>query len=308
MTPEVRKAIEEMAALAAEQRNYILKSSEGDLSPEEWLSILARLGQQEVGLRKLASRVAHRLGLPRGAKPRILFYLRSRVGVTVDKEELSGVSGIYEWARRVRELRVEDGWRISSDKTRDDLRPGQYVLESTDPDLALRERWRTANTIRRTSGSASTRILAYFQAHLGETISKDELRYVSKIHAGPRRVRELEEAGWQIESHLDRAELRPGEYVMVDPNQLPAKAREYIKLRFEILARDEFRCVVDGTVAGAGRRLQVHHIVPVEQGGTNEPENLETLCDACHAGKHSMHATDVRDELLYPEAERKLAI
>lgn len=295
-------------ALAADQRDYILAAGESDPSPEDWLAILARLGQSEVGLRKLASRVAYRLGLPRGAKPRILTYLRTRVGVIVDKDELSGVSGIYEWARRIRELRVEEGWRVSSNQTRDDLRPGQYVLESVVPDLDLRDRWRTANAIRRTPGAGSARILAYFKANIGKTISKDELRYVSKIQEHPRRVRELAEAGWQIESHLDRTELSPGQYVMVATDQLPAKAREHIKLRFEILSRDDFRCLTCGTAAGSGRRLQVHHILPVEEGGSNDPANLETLCDACHAGKHAIHAIDVRDELLFPEDEKKLAI
>lgn len=306
MKPEVRKTIAEMAAAAGEQRDQILKAGESDPSAEDWLALLAGLGRSEVGLRKLARRVAHQLGLPRGAKPRILAYLRARVGVVVDKDELSGVSGIYEWARRIRELRVEEGWSISSDQSRDDLGPGQYILESLEPDVDLRERWRTANSIRRMAGSASTRLLAYFQANIGKTISKDEVRYVSKIHAGPRRVRELEEAGWQIESHLDRTELRPGQYVMVAADQLPAKAREHIKLRFEILTRDDFRCMTCGAEAGAGRRLQVHHILPIEDGGTNDSANLETLCDACHAGKHAMLAIDVRDELLYPEDEGRL--
>jgi hypothetical protein len=227
--------------------------------------------------------------------------------VIVDKDDLSGVSGIYEWARRIRELRVEEGWRISSSQTRDDLKPGQYVLENAEPDLDLRDRWRSANRIRQMPGPATSRILAYFRANIGKTISKDELRYVSKIHAGPRRVRELEEAGWQIESHLDRTELRPGEYVMIAEDRLPAKAREHIKLRFEILTRDDFRCLTCGTAAGAGRRLQVHHILPVEAGGTNDPDNLETLCDACHAGKHALLAADIKDELLYPEDEGNLA-
>jgi hypothetical protein len=151
-------------------------------------------------------------------------------------------------------------------------------------------------------------MLAYFRANTGKTVSKDELRYVSRIQEHPRRVRELAEAGWQIDSNLDRTDLRSGEYVMVAGDQLPAKAREHIKLRFEILDRDDFRCQVCGTQAGAGRRLQVHHILPVESGGTNDPDNLETLCDACHAGKHAVAATQVEDELLHPEAEKELAV
>ena len=232
--------------------------------------------------------------------------MKMNVGQVLDKDELSGVSGIYEWARRVRELRVEEGWPISSDQTRDDLKPGQYILEAPNPDLQLRERWHTANRIRRTKGSATSRLLLYFRENVGKTVSKDELRYVSRIQEHPRRVRELAEAGWQIDSNLDRANLRSGEYVLKSAEQLPAHAREHIKLRFKILERDRFRCKSCGAQAGSGRMLQVHHIQTVKQKGTNDPANLETLCDACHAGKHASAPSDVVDEILHPELERDL--
>ena len=273
------------------------------LAAHDWLVALAAMGKHQVRDRKIASDVARRLGLPRGAKPRLLAYLQLRKGQVVDKDELSGVSGIHEWARRVRELRVEDGWRIASDETRDDLRPGQYVLEGDAPDAALRERWRTAHRIRRQPGSGESRILAFFQANVGRTVTKDELQYVSGIQEHPRRVRELVEQGWQIESHLDRTELHPGEYVMVSGAQLPAKAREHIKLRMRLLADADSACSNCGHKAGAGRRIQVHHRRPVAAGGTNDPDNLEVLCDACHAGKHAISAERVVDELLRPEQE-----
>ena len=62
-------------------------------------------------------------------------YLLVTRGKIVDKEELSGVSGIYEWARRIRELRMEEGWPISSSENRSDLKPGQYVLEASAPEV-----------------------------------------------------------------------------------------------------------------------------------------------------------------------------
>lgn len=65
------------------------------------------------------------------ARKRILDYFISRgPGVVIDKSELIEVARISDWARRVRELRDEDGWRISSFNDRGDLRPGQYILES----------------------------------------------------------------------------------------------------------------------------------------------------------------------------------
>lgn len=300
------KLIRQMAELAGRQSSELLGYASGNLGAEDWLGALAAMGRRDVVNRRLAARVAKHVGLPGGAKARLLAYLRLKQGQVVDKDELSGVSGIYEWGRRLRELRVEEGWRISSDQTRDDLKPGQYVLESAEPDATLRMRWQTANRIRRTPGSATSRILAYFQANLKKTVSKDELRYVSGIQEHPRRVRELAEAGWQIDSHLDRTDLHPGEYVLISPHQLPAHAREHIKLRFEVLDRDDFRCRSCGTPAGAGRRLQVHHIRTVKQKGTNDPSNLETLCDACHGGKHAIAPSDVVDEILHPELEPEL--
>ncbi|MGC2192198.1 MAG: HNH endonuclease [Candidatus Dormiibacterota bacterium] len=111
------------------------------------------------------------------------------------------------------------------------------------------------------------------------------------------------EAGWQIESNLDRPELRPGEYVLVSDERLPAKARAHIRLRYEIMERDGQACRRCKGKAGSGRRLQVHHVVPVAHGGLNLPDNLETLCDACHAGVHAVGIAETSDELLNPELE-----
>ena len=36
----------------------------------------------------------------------------------------------------------------------------------------------------------------------------------------------------------------------------------------------------------AARRLEIHHVVPRANGGTNAPRNLLTLCPDCHADLH----------------------
>ena len=236
----------------------------------------------------------------------MLEYLKSVNGQIVDKDQLAGVAGISEWARRVRELRVEDGWPISSATSRDDLKPGEYRLEAHEPDVALAERWRRANQIRSRAGSGKARILAYFLENVSIPVAKDELQYVARIQEHPRRIRELIEEGWQIESNMDRPELEPGQYVMVDSVRLPARARKAIKLRYEILERDGYRCLSCGATPGDGRRLQVHHTKPVADRGDNAPGNLETLCDDCHAGRHATMATRVSDELLRPDGELPL--
>ncbi|HEX2913800.1 MAG TPA: HNH endonuclease [Chloroflexia bacterium] len=56
------------------------------------------------------------------------------------------------------------------------------------------------------------------------------------------------------------------------------------KLRYDILTRDRYRCVKCGSTKEQSR-LHVDHIIPVSQGGTNDPKNLQTLCEKCNLGK-----------------------
>src|SRR5262245_47423752 len=46
------------------------------------------------------------------ARDRILYYFRKYPNIVISNQELMIVSGISEWARRVRELRVQFGWSI----------------------------------------------------------------------------------------------------------------------------------------------------------------------------------------------------
>ena len=70
------------------------------------------------------------------AKERIRRYLRTRVGNVVTSAQLQEAAGPYvtEWARRVRELRDEEGWQIRTHIDDGALKPGQYRLESPPPD------------------------------------------------------------------------------------------------------------------------------------------------------------------------------
>jgi 5-methylcytosine-specific restriction endonuclease McrA len=68
-----------------------------------------------------------------------------------------------------------------------------------------------------------------------------------------------------------------------EPGQ-PNRATILPRLRAEVLARDRHRCTTPG--CGATRYLEVHHLTPRSQGGSNRPENLVTLCGRCHAFAH----------------------
>ena len=55
--------------------------------------------------------------------------------------------------------------------------------------------------------------------------------------------------------------------------------------RFQILKRDNYRCQLCGKSADDGVRLHVDHRVPLAKGGSNEDDNLWTLCEPCNLGK-----------------------
>lgn len=63
-------------------------------------------------------------------------------------------------------------------------------------------------------------------------------------------------------------------------------------LRYDILKRDKFRCVLCGRSADDGIQLQVDHIVPVSKGGKSVPSNLRTLCSSCNMGKSDKYDKD----------------
>lgn len=213
--PLTLSLLREAARIAEEQLNVIQDAASYDLDQDRVLVLLAELGRRQAELRRVMARIAAKSGLSSSAKARLLRYLQLTRGKVVEKDELSGVSGIYEWARRLRELRTEDGWLIASHEHRPELRPGQYVLEAGRPDDQLKDAWRLANEIRRSTGSASTRLLALLRANVGRPVSGDQLAYVARIHAYDRRIRELVQDGWNIQSHLDRQDLDSGAYVLV---------------------------------------------------------------------------------------------
>ena len=72
-----------------------------------------------------------------GAKKKLRQYLLSHVNEVVDSETLREVAGVSEWARRIRELRDEEGYQIKTHNDRSDLKPGQYILESAKPQHAF---------------------------------------------------------------------------------------------------------------------------------------------------------------------------
>ena len=63
------------------------------------------------------------------------------------------------------------------------------------------------------------------------------------------------------------------------------RRRMTAEMRYKVLVRDGFRCVICGRTAADGAILQVDHIKPVSKGGKSTPSNLRTLCSLCNYGK-----------------------
>lgn len=60
-----------------------------------------------------------------------------------------------------------------------------------------------------------------------------------------------------------------------------------LSLRYDVLKRDNFKCVVCGKTPALSHGVQLHidHITPWSKGGETVIENLQTLCSECNFGK-----------------------
>ncbi len=60
---------------------------------------------------------------------------------------------------------------------------------------------------------------------------------------------------------------------------------DWRRIRESIRRRDKFRCVECERPCDRGE-ADIHHLLPRTAGGSDEPSNLVTLCDGCHAAHH----------------------
>lgn len=70
-----------------------------------------------------------------GSKERIRQFLLANIGTVVTSHQLRDAAGtgVSEWARRVRELREDEGWPILTNNDSASLKPGQYLLREEPP-------------------------------------------------------------------------------------------------------------------------------------------------------------------------------
>lgn len=250
------------------------------------------------------------------ARDRIISYLQRYPRKVIAGEELMVVSGIGEWARRVRELRVQLGWWIYSGVTFKNMaedgdeakslkaigidpakiKPDEYVLMRAEQDRDAAHRWNVLNEVRKKRLSVKDKLIEYFRKNVGAEISGEELAYLATgAKEWARRVRELRtEDGWPIATkNSGRVDLGVGVYVLEEDRQAYEHDRKISdQVRIDVLQRDGFKCVTCGWGRGAAspadprKMLELHHIKQHKDRGANTVENLITLCNVHHDEAH----------------------
>ena len=67
-----------------------------------------------------------------------------------------------------------------------------------------------------------------------------------------------------------------------------------LRLRFNVIKRDHFKCCVCGASPSKDPSVVLHvdHIIPYSKGGETVIENLQTLCSKCNLGKGNLTISD----------------
>lgn len=245
------------------------------------------------------------------ARARILYYFRKYPAVIISGDELLVVSGIQEYARRVRELKVQFGWSIVSGLIAKQMAeenefplpnidtatmgPSDYILLTNQQDRDAAHRWNLANEIRRETSSVRDKLLKYLRKNVGQTVTGEELKYFAKDKSEwARRVRELRtEYGWPVVTrNTGRPDLEVGMYLVETDCQSPEHDRRIPDpVKRDVLRRDNYKCTVcqwshDEWNRSDPRHLELHHKKHHAQGGDNTEDNLMTVCTVCHDGIH----------------------
>jgi hypothetical protein len=249
--------------------------------------------------------------IAKSARDRILHYFIKYPKVVISGDELLVVSGIQEYARRIRELKVQFGWSIVSGLTANQMAeenefllsnvdaksmgPSDYILLSTVQDRDAAHRWNLANQIRRENISVRDKILKYFRMNVGQKVTGEELKYLAKDRSEwARRVRELRtEYGWPVVTqNTGRPDLEVGIYLLEADRQSHEHDR-YIPdpVKRQVLRRDGYQCSNcmwshQDWNRSDPRHLELHHKKPHIKGGKNTESNLITLCTVCHDEIH----------------------
>lgn len=117
-----------------------------------------------------------------------------------------------------------------------------------------------------------------FSAHLKKNDSKYTINHYKRYFGGLRRL-----SARVIDFHGKRI----SEKQLLERWESPRKSRAPVPsaIRYQVINRDEHKCLICGKGAADGVKLEIDHIIHASKGGTNELTNLRTLCDICNRGR-----------------------
>jgi len=75
--------------------------------------------------------------IQKGSRAKLRAHFLANIGRVMNSDELRQIAGTSEWARRIRELRDEEGYKILTHHDRNNLKIGEYLLESDKPQPAF---------------------------------------------------------------------------------------------------------------------------------------------------------------------------
>jgi len=72
-----------------------------------------------------------------GSREKLRVHFLANIGRVMNSDELRKIAGTSEWARRVRELRDEEGYQILTHHDQNNLKMGEYLLKTDKPKPAF---------------------------------------------------------------------------------------------------------------------------------------------------------------------------
>lgn len=169
-------------------------------------------------------------------------------------------------------------WIICDDVfTRGDLKDARIAVNKRDVDMKIWEKYHAKKWFLKTENAL------FQEKRLNPDL--DFVVTVKAIYDSPKG-----------EVHLERTEKFNSDECMLAMEIIRdveeyKKTREYQRslmsasLRYDVMKRDGFKCVICGASADDGAKLHVDHIKPIAKGGKTELDNLRTLCSDCNLGK-----------------------
>jgi 5-methylcytosine-specific restriction endonuclease McrA len=135
MADDFEATYEETLARAERIVNELNSVKPGEVTRENWEQKLDGYMQAVAEFESHETELYAAVFEETSGKGRIREYLTDKIGEPVESEMLARISGISEYARRVRELRNEEGFVIDSTRTRAELGQNDYfVVEVRDVD------------------------------------------------------------------------------------------------------------------------------------------------------------------------------